>query len=64
MAGLGGDRRRRRLQGAHMPDPPPESLEGLPEKEAKTQESSRTHPGSLVSGEAGGRLSFLHTAWP
>ena len=50
--------------GTSTPDPPSESLEHLPEKEAKAQEGSRTHPRSLVIGEAGGRRSFLHTTWP
>lgn len=50
--------------GTSTPDPPSEFLEPLPEEEAKAQEGSRTHPRSLVSGEAGGRRSFLHTAWP
>lgn len=50
--------------GTSTPDPPSESLQHLPEKEAKAQEGSRTHPRSLLSGEAGGRRSFLHTAWP
>lgn len=56
-AGRGG-------QGTSTPAPPSEFLEHLPEKEAKAQEGSRTHPRSLVSGEAGSRRSFLHTAWP